>query len=265
MLVADGVAALPGALALADASRRPLLAALLLGASLLLRPPGRAERLAGVLDELPAVLGRIAVVWLALAALTAAYEPRHALPAGVLLPGFLLHAAAACAARGAVYRRRRTALAHRPSAALVVGPAGTAQRVAAAVLRHPRCGVRPVGVVTGAPDGGEGLLPVLTTGEEVRRAIVQNGVREVLVVRGAAAAHEEVARVLAESGCAVWEIAADPGPEQPAAGTGVGPGAGTAADSAAGPGGERLAGFPAGGWRPRCGAAGRVRASGCWT
>ncbi|MFF9043200.1 exopolysaccharide biosynthesis polyprenyl glycosylphosphotransferase [Streptomyces parvulus] len=209
MLVADGTAALPGSLALTGAPHQPLLAALLVGASLLLRPrPDPARRTAGALDDLPALCGRIAVVWLALGALVAAYAPAHALSVPTLLLGFLLHAAAGCAGRGAVRRRRRTALANRPHAALVVGPAATAQRVASALLRHPRCGVRPVGVVTDGPEGGgtDGL-PVLTTGEEVRRAVVQNGVRDVLTVHPSVRTRQEpMLRALAESGCAVWEL-----------------------------------------------------------
>ncbi|MBZ6112513.1 exopolysaccharide biosynthesis polyprenyl glycosylphosphotransferase [Streptomyces olivaceus] len=212
LLVADGTAALPGSLMLTGAPHQPLLTALLVGTSLLLRPkphPAAARPVSGVLDELPALCARIAVVWLALAALLAAYAPAHALSARTLLAGFLLHAATGCAGRGAVHRRRRRALSNRPRAALVVGPAATAQRVASALLRHPGCGVRPVGVVTDDPDGTTGL-PVLSTGEEARRAVVQNGVRDVLAVAPAARPRQAaLLRTLAESGCTVWEVDAD--------------------------------------------------------
>ncbi|MEV0633465.1 exopolysaccharide biosynthesis polyprenyl glycosylphosphotransferase [Streptomyces sp. NPDC050619] len=208
LLAADAFAALLGALALTGTQRRPLIVALLVAASVLLRPrSGRA--LPGILDELPAVCGRIAVAWLALAALVAAYAPQHALSARALAVGFLLQSAAGCAGRGAVHRRRRAVRLARPRAALVIGPAATAQRVAAAVLRHPRCGVRPVGIVAEQTDGGEGL-PVLTTGEEVERAVLQNGVREVLVVHPSVRSRQgPLLRALAESGCAVWEVDAD--------------------------------------------------------
>ncbi|MEU6478858.1 exopolysaccharide biosynthesis polyprenyl glycosylphosphotransferase [Streptomyces sp. NPDC047017] len=210
LIAADTAAALLGTPAFTEAGRRPLLAALLVAASLLLRPQPPSPPVPSLLDELPAVCGRIAVAWLAVAALVAAYGPRHALPPGTLLAGFLLQSAASCLLRGAVHGRRRAALLRRPQAALVVGPAATAQRVAAAVLRHPRYGMRPVGVVAEHPDGGAGGLPVLTTGEEVERAVIQNGVRAVLAVRPAArGAHGPLLRALAESGCAVWEIDAD--------------------------------------------------------
>ena len=218
LLVADGTAALPGSLVLTGTPHQPLLTALLVGVSLLLHRrgphPAAARPSSGVLDELPALCARIAVVWLTLAALVAAYAPAHALSARTLLAGFLLHVASGCAGRGAVHRRRRTALASRPRAALVVGGAATAQGVASALLRHPGCGVRPVGIVTGDPAGttGPGLgLPVLSTAEDARRAVVQNGVRDVLAVDPAVRPRQAVLlRTLAESGCTVWELAAGP-------------------------------------------------------
>ncbi|MEU2059430.1 exopolysaccharide biosynthesis polyprenyl glycosylphosphotransferase [Streptomyces sp. NPDC013455] len=208
LLAADLFAALVGAVALDEAARRPLpLAALVCGA-LLLRPHS-ARPVPGMLDELPAVCGRIAVTWLGLAALLGAFDPERVLTAGALLLGCALHAAAACAARGAVHWRRRVLLLRRPDTALVIGPAATAQRVAAALLRHPRCGVRPVGVVAERPEGTGGL-PVLTTGEEVERALIQNGVRAVLTVHpGVRTEQGPLLRALAESGCTVWEVDAD--------------------------------------------------------
>lgn len=209
LLLVDLGAALPGAVALAG--RRPLLGALLLAGAMLLRPHRPPRRTEGVLDELPALCGRIAVLWLALAALVAAYIPQHLLSARALLTGLLLHTAADCAGRALVHRRRRTALLRHPRAALVVGPAATARRVAAAVLRHPACGVRPVGIVA-ADHASEGSdpLPVLTTDDEVQRALIQNGVRDVLAVHPAVRSERAaLLRGLAESGCAVWELDAD--------------------------------------------------------
>ncbi|MFC1233266.1 exopolysaccharide biosynthesis polyprenyl glycosylphosphotransferase, partial [Streptomyces sp. Sce081] len=118
---------------------------------------------------------------------------------------------------------RRAALRRRPHAALVVGPAATAQRVAAALLRHPGCGVRPVGIVAEQPDG-DGGLPVLRTGEEVERAVIQNGVRAVLAVHPSVRAGQgPLLHTLAEAGCVVREVDADALPY---------------------PAEERLAGFP---------------------
>ncbi|MFD7935628.1 exopolysaccharide biosynthesis polyprenyl glycosylphosphotransferase [Streptomyces sp. NPDC048253] len=208
LLFTDGLATFVGALALTGAQRRPLLVALLVAATILLRPQ-RPRPVVGVLDELPTVCGRIAVAWLALGTLVAAWNPAHALSVRTLLLGCAAQAAAGCAGRALVHLRHRRALLRRPHAALVIGPAATAQRVAAAVLRHPRSGVRPVGIVAERPDGADGL-PVLTTGQEVQRALIQNGVRDVLCVHPAVRTVQgPLLRALAESGCAVWEVDAD--------------------------------------------------------
>ncbi|WP_406008853.1 exopolysaccharide biosynthesis polyprenyl glycosylphosphotransferase [Streptomyces sp. NBC_00637] len=208
LLFTDGLATLVGALALTGAQRRPLLVALLVAATILLRPQ-RPRPVVGVLDELPTVCGRIAVAWLALGTCVAAWNPAHALSTRTLLLGFAAQAAACCAGRALVHLRHRRALLRRPHAALVIGPAATAQRVAAAVLRHPRSGVQPVGIVAERPDGADGL-PVLTTGQEVQRALIQNGVRDVLCVHPAVRTVQgPLLRALAESGCTVWEVDAD--------------------------------------------------------
>ncbi|MEV7858329.1 exopolysaccharide biosynthesis polyprenyl glycosylphosphotransferase [Streptomyces hirsutus] len=223
LLLADAAAALLGTLTLSAAQRYSPLAALLIAASLLLRPRGDRSPGPGLLEELPPVCGRVAVAWLASAALWAAYRPEHALSAGAVLTGLVLQSAAGGALRAAVHGRRRAALRRHPHAALVVGPAATAQRVAAALLRHPGCGVRPVGIVAEQPDGIEGL-PVLRTGEEVERAVIQNGVRAVLAVHPSVHAGQgPLLRTLADAGCVVREVDAD-SPPYPAK--------------------ERLAGFP---------------------
>ncbi|MEU6886809.1 exopolysaccharide biosynthesis polyprenyl glycosylphosphotransferase [Streptomyces viridosporus] len=208
--VADGAAALLGALALTDAQRHPLLVALLVGAALLWRPRAAGSPVPGLLEELPAVCGRILVAWSAAAALWAVHRPEQALSARTVLTGLALQAVVGCTLRAAVHGRRRAALLRHPHAALVVGPLVPAQRVAGAVLRHPRCGVRPVGIVADAqPDGTEGV-PVLRTDEEAQRAVIQNGVRAVLAVHPSVRTEQEpLLRALAESGCVVWEVDAD--------------------------------------------------------
>ncbi|MER6673003.1 exopolysaccharide biosynthesis polyprenyl glycosylphosphotransferase [Streptomyces sp. NPDC000983] len=208
LLAADTVAALLGALALTGPQRSLLPVALLVAATLLARP--RAPRPGtGLLDELPVVCARITVAWLALAAVVAAYAPGLSLSWGTLGFGLLIQCLAGCAGRALVHAVRADALLTRPHAALVIGPAATAQRVAAGVLRHPRCGVRPVGLVAADPDGTE-TLPVLGTGEEVERALIQNGVVDVLAVHPSVRSERApLLRALAASGCTVWELDAD--------------------------------------------------------
>lgn len=208
LLAADALAVTAGAPVLAVTGARPLLVALLVTATILLRPV-YTRPVEGVLDELPLVCGRIAVAWLALATLAAAWSPAYALAADTLLLGFAVQATAACAGRGWVHHRRRRALARRPRTALVVGPPATAQRVAAALLRTPSCGVEPVAVVAEHPGSG-GVLPVLTTGQDVERALARGGVRDVLCVDPAVRVEQgPLLRALAESGCAVWEVDAE--------------------------------------------------------
>ncbi|MFD9248562.1 exopolysaccharide biosynthesis polyprenyl glycosylphosphotransferase [Streptomyces bottropensis] len=209
LLTADGSAALLAVLALTDdmTPGRPLMVAVLALAVAVLNARARLYRppaVPAVLDELPAVCGRIVLGWCVLGAGVAAHSPDHALAAHELALGCALHSAAACVGRGTVHWHRRRALVRRPGTALVVGPAATAQRVAAAFLRHPGCGIRPVGVVADQASGTEGL-PVLTTPEEVRRAAVQNGVRAVLVV-GSRIERAPLLRTLQDDGCALWEV-----------------------------------------------------------
>ncbi|MGW1616258.1 sugar transferase [Streptomyces sp. NPDC002285] len=212
---ADGGGVLLGALVLPVSHRYPLVIALLaLGVVVLNRRAALYDALVvpGALDELPAVCGRIAVGWAAVVALS----PLRSLAPAVLVTAVVVHCAAACAGRAAVHAFRRRALVRRPSPALVVGPVATARRVSAALLRQPGCGVRPVGLVADDPDfldetDGEPGLPVLTTALEARRAAIQNGVEEVLVV-GAGTREEKAAalRALAAYGCVLWELDTDP-------------------------------------------------------
>lgn len=203
LLVVDTTATLTAVPALPH----PLLSAPLLLAVLWLNTRAALYRPAAVptvLDELPAICARITVCWCALAAVVAALSPTHALSARTLLTGCALQVATSCAGRGVVHWRRRRVLVRSPAAALVVGPAATAQRVAAAFLRRPGCGLRPVGVLSDDTAAGPGL-PVLSTDEEVQRAVVQNGVRAVLLV-GPVGEHDSSVRELAEAGCALWEV-----------------------------------------------------------
>ncbi|MFB7243149.1 transferase [Streptomyces populi] len=206
----DAVAALVAGRTLTEIQRHPLLTAALLFGVLALNARASLYRpppLPALLDELPVVCARIAVTWCALAAVCAAFTPEEALSARTLVLGCAVQSAISCAGRGTVHWRRRRALARHPGAALVIGPAGTAQRVAAAFLRRPDCGVRPVGVVSDRPAGPDGL-PVLATGEEVQRALIQNGVRAVLVVEPPSR-RGPMLRALALAGCELWEVDPD--------------------------------------------------------
>ncbi|MFD9908515.1 sugar transferase [Streptomyces sp. NPDC059063] len=246
----------------------------------------RPARLPGVLDELPSLWGRVAVAWcVTLTCVTVVpgfsgvtgffggsggsgsggsgsggsgfAEPLvPGVPVAPVVPGALLaacavHCAVSACGRALLYWRRRAALVRGPRPVLVLGSGAQARRVAAALLRHPRCGMRPVGVVCAAESGARQDqdtapgLPVLSTADALHRAAIQNDVRTVLIAEGPADGRERWLPALHALGCDLWELS--PGAAG-AAGTAGTAGAGTAAAAGAGV--------------PRASGAGVPRASG---
>ncbi|WP_331453045.1 sugar transferase [Streptomyces sp. SS162] len=228
LVAADCAAVLPAATALTPGQRS---AALLLQLTVavvalharagLYRPSAlgsvRAAAYATLADEVPAVAARLAFLWCAAAALLAARSPDLALAPGALAAAYTLHLASALALRGAVHLRRRRTARDQPGAALVVGAAPAAQRLAALLHQHPEYGVRPVGLVTPAdepdipPPAGQApavpALPVLSSPEDVGRAVIQNGVRDALFVSGAdGAPRPDHVALLRRHGCATWLV-----------------------------------------------------------
>ncbi|MEV0318840.1 sugar transferase [Streptomyces sp. NPDC050658] len=215
LLAVDCAAALVATLLLTESQRHPLLVAVLLTAVTSLNT--RAElyhRVAvpAALDELPALAAQIMVSWCAAGLLAASFSALDPVSLGTLASAAALQCLLCVAGRGAVHFRVRRAAQRQPRAALVVGPGAVARRVSDAVLRHPRAGVRPVGIVgdghgerTETAEGAE--LPVLSSLEELRRAVIQNSVRTVLVV-GPTPAPEQLAwlRSMGESGCDLWAV-----------------------------------------------------------
>ncbi|MFC8128408.1 sugar transferase [Streptomyces sp. NPDC057302] len=214
LVAVDCSAALLGTVLLTDPQRHPLLVVLLLSAvtglnarAALYRPLAAPS----ALDELPSLAWQTALSWGAAGLVAASSTALSPLSLTTLCTAAALQSVLCCAGRGALYWWRRRATLRRPRPALVVGPGAAARRVAEAVLRHPRAGVRPVGIVSDAPaertesEGAE--LPMLCTPEEMRRAVIQNAVRTVLVV-GPTPGPEQIGwlRTLSGSGCDVWAI-----------------------------------------------------------
>lgn len=179
-----------------------------------------AGRYATALDELPALAGRVAVAWCAVAAL--AVTP---VTPGALVAGYVLHLGALAVCRAVVHHRRRRVARDQPCSALVVGPAPAAQRLAALLHQHPEYGVRAVGLVGAGqeipqPAGAESTahpLPLLTSAEDIQRAVIQNCVRDALFVGGSGGPGDddsELVSLLRMYGCAAWHVG-------PATGTGV--------------------------------------------
>ncbi|MFF4171226.1 sugar transferase [Streptomyces sp. NPDC001744] len=159
------------------------------------------------LDELPALASRAGVAWCLAAAGAAAYSPALAIGPARLCAAYGVHVLVVCLVRALVLaRRRRIARAH-PRSALVVGGAAAARRFAAAAARHPEYGLRPVGIV-GVPEqggvrpAGEAGLPVLTTTEEIHRAVIQNTVCDAVFLDDAPG----LVTLFQQYGCATWRV-----------------------------------------------------------
>ncbi|MBB1244023.1 sugar transferase [Streptomyces durbertensis] len=223
-LAADAVAVLAaGALAFTADLGVPLLAVGVgLAAVIALNAHGglyRTGPVASALDELPGLAARAVLAWAAVAALLAAAAPERALgyPTLLLLPA--AYTPLACTGRAVVYAVRRQQARRRPRSALVVGSGGLRGVVAATLLAHPEYGMRPVGLAVCGPESPtEGTvsesprLPVLTSVEDVSRAVIQNAVAHAVFTTPPT--HDPAAAVLArrftDHGCAVWVV--DGGP-----------------------------------------------------
>ncbi|WP_225849765.1 exopolysaccharide biosynthesis polyprenyl glycosylphosphotransferase [Streptomyces sp. HPF1205] len=249
LVAMDGAAALCGAYAVGpDAGpylAGPVVAVLLLAHR---RAGLYGTRFApGALEEVPAVVTRVALAWAPAAAGLAAVAPGLALAWPTLLAAVAVTSLTACLLRALVYGIRRSYGRRHPAAALVVGPASSAGQVAAALVARPEYGMRPVGLIptgsagapagpaTGAPTGvptgaapgvATGLLagaatdtgqdqyglPVLTTPGGLARAVHRHTVRHVLVVGPEGLDHRAGAalRLLAAHECRLWHLTTAP-------------------------------------------------------
>ncbi|MFE3142087.1 sugar transferase [Streptomyces scopuliridis] len=203
LIVSDVLAALLSTVVLNDEQRDAVLVVQLiawvtvLNASAGLYRPGVV--LSG-LDQLPALAARIAVAWCAAAAVLAALLPALTVGIPALLGGCVLQLVVASGCRSLLHTRRRAVARDRLRSALVVGSGPAARRLAALLAQHPEYGLRPVGIAgpaqdddeadraatrTGGRDGGvtdAPALPVLTSAEEIHRAVIQNGVQDALFI-----------------------------------------------------------------------------------
>ncbi|MEU3601505.1 exopolysaccharide biosynthesis polyprenyl glycosylphosphotransferase [Streptomyces sp. NPDC006798] len=182
------------------------------------------------LAELPNLALLALLQWLVLNETATAYAPERALGWGALLLAAAVQAVLCCTARALLYEARRRAGARRPRSVLVVGAGPFVPRVTAALADHPGYGMRPVGLVGAAQPfapvpapavvpvpapGGDHpertcgpALPLLTTAEDVRRAVVQNAVRDAVFTEQPGADHESSALValFAAHGVRQWLI-----------------------------------------------------------
>ncbi|MFD9543922.1 exopolysaccharide biosynthesis polyprenyl glycosylphosphotransferase [Streptomyces sp. NPDC060022] len=172
-----------------------------------------------VLAELPALLGLSLVQWYVTTEALTAYDPRYGIGWTALGCAVAAQTLLSCGARTAVHRSRLRSAARSPQSALVVGDGQVAHRVTAVLQEHPEYGLRPVGRVgsdgppagvpaPGATPSGGAQLPVLTTAQDVGRAVIQNSVRHAVFTvppesePGGAALFAQFVR----QGCRVWLI-----------------------------------------------------------
>ncbi|MFG2721155.1 sugar transferase [Streptomyces sp. NPDC048416] len=170
----------------------------------------------GVLGDVPALFVRALSSWCVLAAVLAQgsvlVKATDDVPLAVpaLAAGCAVQTLASCAGRAAALWLRRRKAARRPRPALVVGPAATAVRVTAALVRQAGGGIRPVGVVVPPSETAveAGPVPVLRSMEDVQRAVVQNGVRDCLFTYAVetGAPNPAPPALLEALGCALWQL-----------------------------------------------------------
>ncbi|MFF3494392.1 exopolysaccharide biosynthesis polyprenyl glycosylphosphotransferase [Streptomyces sp. NPDC002795] len=224
LIATDGTAALLGAVVLAPLAQHPsLLAGFVLLVLVLLGSAGlyRLAHEQHMLDDCPPVVARVTAAWCVLTAVCVPLSLLQRISGQDLLLGCATQVVLTLLGRGLVHWRRRIALVRRPCTALLVGPEPAASRVASALQRHPASGIRVVGIVgDGAvprrQDGATSALPLLTTVEDLRRAVIQNDVRRALLLGSAGAPqHRSWLRALAEMRCELWELDPDPSPYVP--------------------------------------------------
>ncbi|RDG37881.1 sugar transferase [Streptomyces corynorhini] len=255
LVAADALAALAATAVLTAGQRAPALLVPLVGCVLALNALAGLYRPGAVqsgLGRLPALAARIAAAWCAVAALLAALAPANALSLRALSSAVAVQLAVSCGCRSLVHAGRRASARDRLGSALVVGAGAPARRLTALLAQHPEYGLRPVGVASpaalarsGAAPGRPGdphaaadaggvrlakagtrdgatpaeapALPVLTTTEEIHRAVIQNGVRDALFIDCDAetATRSDPADLVSlfhAYGCATWFVSTGPLP-----------------------------------------------------
>ncbi|MFJ6699566.1 sugar transferase [Streptomyces sp. NPDC091272] len=229
-LLTGDAAALTTALVLAPDVARPWLAVVVLVAAQLLllahRGLYRPRLSPSALAELPTLFGIALLQWCATTEAFTAYDSRYAAEWTTTVCAAAAQALLLCGGRAGNYQLNRRRLARHPESTLIVGGGPLAERITVALYGRPEYGIRPVGqtdAATDDPPSDTAPLPVLTTTEEVGRAVVQADVRHAVFTRPYAPDLETEALVelLDGHGCRLW-VVDGPAPASPGPGTTTG-------------------------------------------
>ncbi|MCM2389210.1 sugar transferase [Streptomyces albipurpureus] len=167
------------------------------------------------LTEAPTISGLAVLLWLAVAETIAAYDPRYAATWRELVLAVVVQTALCCAGRALVFRLRRALAVRHPQSVLIVGRTPLTQQVTTALYDHADYGMRPVGQVdtarphaVPAPASDTATLPVLTTAQDVSRAIIQNAVRHAVFTQPPASDPDSAAllALFTEHRCGLWLV-----------------------------------------------------------
>ncbi|WP_299539328.1 exopolysaccharide biosynthesis polyprenyl glycosylphosphotransferase [uncultured Streptomyces sp.] len=167
------------------------------------------------LADLPALLVVVLLQWFVTATVFGAHDPAGAIGWRDLFLGVTAQTLLSCALRAAAHGVRARAAARAPGSALVVGGGPVARQAVTVLSEHSEYGLRPVGRVVLGPAGGpeaqtahRGAVPVLAALEEVRRAVVQNAVRQAFFTEPPHTTPEgaELFALVTRHGCRSWLI-----------------------------------------------------------
>ena len=166
--------------------------------------------------ELPALFGRALILWCAAAVGLASFGPGMVPAWTVLATAVAAQTVVGCAGRSVVHRVARGLAARRTRATLIIGGGAIAQQIGAVLRAQPGYGMRPVGIVeTGPTTVGDveapvpsTRLPVLSTPEDIGRAVIRTTVRHALFVGygGTGPYDASLVQLLAQHGVRMWLV-----------------------------------------------------------
>jgi exopolysaccharide biosynthesis polyprenyl glycosylphosphotransferase len=210
MLISDGVALVTAATLTNQPPPSSVMLSVLVVAALAGAGLYRTRLTMSVLDDLPALLGGIALAALGAALITMAAVGLRRDVTAIVIQGVVI-AVLVVVARTGAYAAIRWARSRRLSnyRTLIVGSGAVGARLGAALNEHPEHGLRLVGFVDDAPAGQDRLpAPVLGTSADLASIVERDRIAVVVVAFGWASAMDLVAplRTCAASDCQIFVV-----------------------------------------------------------